>query len=228
MDQILGTILDRIDMKDPNLSLMVMSDHGFAPFRRQVNLNTWLFENGYLSLSDPKNMENKGYFEKVKWSQTGAYGLGINAIYLNIKGREKYGTVSQGQAREFRKKIQSDLLNLFDPEIGSKAVSNVWIVPETEHRLNPHAPDLIVGWNLGYRTSWDSILGSFSREVISDNRDKWSGDHCIDPSLVPAVLYSNKRVTKENPSIRDIPATILKGFGIVPDDKMQGKPLYAV
>ena len=121
--------------------------------------------------------KNKGYFENVKWSQTAAYGLGINGIYLNIRGREKYGTVLHGQAGELRKKIKRDLLNLIDDETGDSAVSNVWVVPESERRHNPHAPDLIVGWNLGYRTSWDSILGSFSRDVISDNRDKWSGDH---------------------------------------------------
>lgn len=228
MDKILGEVLGQNDMNDPNLSLMVMSDHGFAPFRRQVNVNTWLFENGYLSLSDSRNVENKGYFENVNWSRTSAYNVGINSIYLNLKGREKYGTVSESQARQLLKKIRRDLLNLVDAPTGENAVSRVWIVPEEERRLHAHAPDLIVGWNLGYRTSWGSILGGFSREVVSDNLDKWSGDHCIDPNLVPAILFTNKRVTKENPNLCDITATILKEFRIVPENEVEGKPLYNI
>jgi predicted AlkP superfamily phosphohydrolase/phosphomutase len=228
MDQTLGEVLKQNDINDPNLSLMVMSDHGFAPFRRQVNVNTWLFKNGYLGLSDIKNIEDKGYFENVDWSRTGAYSVGINSIYLNLKGRERYGTVPESQARELLKRIRRDLLNLVDVTTGKKAVSRVLIVPEQERRLNVHAPDLIIGWNIGYRTSWGSILGGFSREVVSDNLDKWSGDHCVDPNLVPAILYTNKRVTKENPNLCDITATILKEFRITPDNEVEGKSLYSV
>ena len=154
--------------------------------------------------------------------------MGINSIYLNLKGREKFGTVLASQAKQLCKNIRKDLLKFVDPETGKKTVSRVWIVPETERRLNPHAPDLIIGWNLGYRTSWDSILGGFSSMVVSDNLDKWSGDHCVDPSLVPAILFANKKVTRENPNLCDIMATILEEFRIAPDNEVEGKPLYKI
>lgn len=227
-DQTLGKVLEQNDIDDPGFVLMVMSDHGFVPFRRQVNINTWLFDNGYLALSDTRNIENRGYFENVDWSRTGAYNVGINAIYLNLRGREKYGIVPGGQVKGLLDGLQSDLLRLVDPETGKKAVSGVRIVPEEEHKIHPHAPDLIVGWGYGYRNSWDSILGGFSREVISDNLDKWSGDHCVDPSIVPAVLFTNKKVTRVNPNLCDITATILKEFQIAPDPEVEGKPLYNV
>ena len=226
IDHILGEVLNQTDIDDPNLSLMVMSDHGFAPFRRQVNVNTWLFKNGYLNLTNPNKIENKGYFENVNWDRTAAYNVGINSIYLNLMGREKFGTVPSSHANQLCNNIRRDLLKFIDPDTGQKAVSRVWIVPEQEKRHNPHAPDLIVGWNLGYRNSWDSILGGFSRTIVSDNLDKWSGDHCVDPNLVPAVLFTNKKVTKENPSLCDIMATILKEFGITPNHQVEGKPLY--
>jgi len=228
MDHILGEVLEQNDIHDPNLSLMVMSDHGFAPFRRQVNVNTWLFKNGYLKLSDSNNIENKGYFEKVDWSNTAAYNVGINSIYINLKGREKFGSVPASQAKQLCKNIRRDLLKFVDPDTGKKAVSRMWIIPEEEKRLNPHAPDLIIGWNLGYRTSWDSILGGFSVMVVSDNTDKWSGDHCVDPNLVPAVLFTNKKTTKEDPNLCDIMATILEEFRITPDNVVEGKPLYRI
>ena len=226
MDDILGEVFKQNDIHDPNLSLMVMSDHGFVPFRRQVNVNTWLFKNDYLNLLKPSKIENKGYFENVDWARTAAYNVGINSIYLNLKGREKFGTVPASQAKHICSNIRRDLLKLIDPDTGRKAVSRVWIVPEKEQRHNPHAPDLIIGWNIGYRNSWDSILGGFSNKIISDNLDKWSGDHCVDPNIVPAVLFSNKKVTKKDPSLCDIMATVLEEFGIKPGNEVEGKPVY--
>jgi hypothetical protein len=225
MDQMLGQVLEQNDIDDPNFTLMVMSDHGFAPFRRQVNVNNWLSEMGYLGLSDSRNIENKEYFGNVIWSKTAAYNLGINSVYLNIRGREKRGIVIESEAKKLREKIGRDLLNLVDPNTGKKAVSRVWIVPEEERRRHSHAPDLVVGWSLGYRSSWESILGGFSRNVFSDNPDKWSGDHCIDPDLVPAILFCNKKITKRNPKLYDITATILEQFGIAPENRVQGKSL---
>lgn len=228
MDQALGEVMEQFDINDPNFSLMVMSDHGFAPFRRQVHLNTWLFNNAYLGLLDAKHIENEGYFENVNWAKTSAYNVGINSIYLNLKGRERYGTIPINQRRRVLENIRSDLLKLVDVETKKRVVSNAWIVPEKEQAENPHAPDLMVGWNAGYRTSWKSILGGISEKTISDNLDKWSGDHCIDPNLVPALLVTNKRVTKKKPSLTDITATIVREFGIEPDAQMQGRSLYHI
>lgn len=226
MDKMLGKVLAQNDINDPNLTLMVMSDHGFAPFRRQVNVNTWLYENGYLALSDSRNIENRSYFENVNWSRTGAYGVGINSIYLNMSDREKEGIVLPNQRKQLLEGLSRDLLDFVDPATGKKVVSRIRIVPGKEHERNPHAPDLIVGWNFGYRTSWESILGGFSREICSDNLDKWSGDHCVDPKLVPAVLFANKQVSKKNPKLCDITATILEEFKITPNHEVEGKSLY--
>jgi predicted AlkP superfamily phosphohydrolase/phosphomutase len=226
VDAFLGGILHQYDIHDPEFTLMIMSDHGFVPFRRQVNLNTWLYKNGYLALSKTDVLESGGYFAHVNWKRTGAYNLGINSIYLNIQGREQDGTVVESQAKGLRESLRQELLHLIDPATGAKAVSQVWIVPETERKRHPHAPDLIVGWNYGYRTSWESILGGFTPEVFSDNLDKWSGDHCVAPSLVPAILITNRQVTKPQPSLCDIAPTILEEFLIPQPEAMEGKPLY--
>ena len=39
MDEALGRVMEVVDN---NTTLIVMSDHGFAPFYWGVNLNTWL------------------------------------------------------------------------------------------------------------------------------------------------------------------------------------------
>lgn len=226
IDTFLGKILGKYDIDDPNFTLMIMSDHGFAPFRRQVNLNTWLIQNGYMTLHNTNKMDSSGYFTNVNWSKTSAYNLGINSIYLNLRGREKYGCISESQSKALRKEIGRKLLNLYDPVIGEKAVSRVWIVPEKERMHHQHAPDFIIGWNYGYRTSWQSILGGLTPDVFSDNMDKWSGDHCVDPAIVPAIMITNKNVKKPNPTLCDIAPTILKEFNIQKPSEMKGNQIF--
>ena len=89
IDGMLGRLLEQCDINDPNFTVMVMSDHGFSPFRRQVNLNTWLYKNGYMALSSSRISEGNHFFSQVNWRRTGAYNIGINSLYLNLKGREK-------------------------------------------------------------------------------------------------------------------------------------------
>ncbi len=226
VDRIFGKVLSMVDIRDPDTTLLVMSDHGFAPFRRQVNLNTWLQQAGLLALEEGQDVENPGFFEGVDWGRTTAYNLGINAIYLNQRGREPQGIVEAGEVPAAAARIRDQLLRLQDPRSGQQAVLDVAITPEAEKRINPHAPDLIVGWNLGYRTSWDSILGGRSADLFSDNTDAWSGDHCVAPSLVPATLICNRKVTRPSPDLRDVTATVLAEFGIPLPGQFTGKPLY--
>ncbi|MDD5759458.1 MAG: alkaline phosphatase family protein [Desulfobulbaceae bacterium] len=226
MDKCLGRAMNAFDIRDPNFQLLVTSDHGFGPFRRQVNLNSWLHEQGFLNVNGGMDIEEGEYFADVNWDKTAAYALGINAIYLNLAGRERFGSLSNGQANSVLAKIRQGLLALRDPKNGYRVVTDIYMTPEAEKRANPHAPDLIIGWNLGYRTSWTSILGSFARETISDNDDRWSGDHCIDPSLVPAILFSNRKITKAKPTMLDITATILSEHGIPIPAHMTGSSLY--
>jgi len=226
MDRCLGDAMQRFDIKDPMFRLVVMSDHGFGPFRRQVNLNTWLWRQGFLSLHGATPLEEVEYFSDVDWTRTAAYALGINAIYLNIEERERFGSLPASQAAAVAAKIRKKLLALRDPDNGRKAVSQVVVVPEAEKRKQPHAPDLIVGWNRGYRTSWSSILGGFEEQTIKDNDDRWSGDHCIDPGLVPAILFANRPINTTGPSMLDITATILAEYGISQPPAMTGKGLF--
>ncbi len=228
IDAAVGKVMAQFDMRDPNVTLMIMSDHGFLPFRRQVNLNSWLYQNGYLALKNKNTIGEEGYFKGVNWKRTGAYNVGINAIYLNKADRERDGVVLENQAKGLCHTLRNELLDFKDAKTGKTVVSSVKIVSEAEKVLHPQAPDLIVGWNTGYRTSWDSILGGISQEVVSDNLDKWSGDHCVDPALVPAVVISNKKIPKQNPNVCDIAPTILNEFDISTPMTMQGRSLFKV
>lgn len=224
MDKVLGRVLDEMNSDD---LLLVMSDHGFAGFYYCFDLNTWLLENGYITLKD-STKRNEEFFPGVVWRKTKAYGLGINSLYLNVKGREGSGSVNPGDEYEnLRNELIGKLTSIIDPNTGKQVITSVWKREEIYHGPEVEtAPDLIIGYNAGYRASWDTILGKFPPHVISINHDKWCGDHCIDNQWVPGVLYSNRKITMENPALYDLAPTILEAFGIEIPDNMVGSSVF--
>lgn len=222
-DDLIGEVLEKIKEND---FLIVMSDHGFKVFRRGVNLNSWLYREGYLALREGA-VSSGEWFLRVDWSRTRAYALGLGGIYINRVGREKNGAVQPGEeCRKLIAEIAGKLTGLKDPERGSVAISRVY--PARESYAGPYidnAPDLVVGCADGYRASWDGVTGVVNDVIFEDNVKSWSGDHCVDPDLVPGVFFCNRRTENEKPRIIDIAPTVLKIFGIEKPAYMNGEPI---
>lgn len=227
MDGLIGRVVKSLRRGD---ALFVMSDHGFKPFRRGVDLNAWLRDNGYLVLKDGKRVTTSPYLADVDWTRTRAYAIGLAGIYLNLKGREMHGTVEPGeQATRLVADIRSKLTGLRDAATGEVAIheavagADVYKGPYTEN-----GPDVVVGYNIAYRVSWDAAIGKCGEAVFSDNRKAWSGDHCVHPQLVPGVLFSNRKLDVERPpAIIDLAPTALDLFGIEKPAYMDGRSLAA-
>ncbi|MCZ6766904.1 MAG: nucleotide pyrophosphatase, partial [bacterium] len=86
-------------------------------------------------------------------------------------------------------------------------------------------PDMLVGFAEGWRVSWDCARGLTTPEIFEDNVKAWSGDHCIDPKVVPGILLSNMKLNDEDPNLMDLAPTTLELFGIRPPAHMVGKSL---
>jgi len=224
MDDLLGSVLEKIDSKT---TLIIMSDHGFAPFNRSFNLNSWLEKNGYITLIDEVNPDRYKFFENVDWSMTRAYGLGINSLYINQKGREKTGIVSGGEETEqLVDEIARKLEEVTDPLTGDKVVRHAYVTRKVySGKYAADAPEIIVGYDRGYRGSWETALGEFTKEIFGDNLDKWSGDHCMDAEVTPGVLLMNRKTRTPDPALYDLTVTILKEFGIKKLKEMVGEPI---
>jgi hypothetical protein len=221
MDSLIGRVMQQVD---GDTLLMVVSDHGFKSFARCVNLNAWLHQNGYLTLKDGKT-ESGDWFEDVDWSRTRAYTMGLNGLYLNVKGREREGIVDPAAAETLKDELRSKLNGLADPASGKIGITGVFDCDAVY--AGPYvdnAPDLIVGYGDGYRASWDSVMGKVTEKIFEDNVKAWSGDHCIDPRLVPGVLFCNRKIVEEKPAIVDVAPTILKLFGLGLPAHFDGKP----
>jgi len=223
MDDLVGKTMTKCRHKDT--LLMVISDHGFGPFRRGVDLNRWLEQNGYLSLHDGRRQED--HLAGVDWSKTRAFAIGLAGIYINVKDKYAQGIVDAGSdSDQLREEIGQRLTALTDPENGASAVKRVYIASKFyKGPYRENGPDLIVGYQRGYRVSWETAIGRTTEEVFHSNKKAWSGDHCVDPTLVPGILFCNRSVETENPRLIDIGPTVLAMFGATVPDYMDGKVL---
>ena len=221
MDELVGKTVRACQGDDT--VLMVISDHGFNSFRRGIDLNVWLAENGYLAMHP--DGRGKKYLAGVDWSRTRAYALGLAGIWLNVKGRESQGIVHPKDADTLRDELAAKLTGLRDDERNETAISRafnaykIYTGPYTSE-----GPDLIIGYNRGYRVSWECAIGQPTDRVFHDNNKAWSGDHCIDPKLIPGVMFCNRKIQAENPRLMDIGPTVLDMFGVEIPKHMDGKP----
>ena len=223
-DAMVGRIRDRLRDGD---CLMVISDHGFTSFRRGINLNAWLLENGYLVLKEGAKGEGE-WLREVDWSRTKAYALGLTGIYLNIEGREAEGSVKPGEeAAAVKAELAERLSGLRDPERDELAIREAFDTSALyQGPYLRNGPDLLIGYAEGYRISWDGATGVVAGPVFEDNTKAWSGDHCVDPRLVPGVFFSNKPIHRDDPALIDIAPSALWLFGVEPPPHMDGKLLY--
>jgi len=219
MDRLVGQTLRYADR---DTAVFVLSDHGFCSFRRGVNLNAWLHQNGYLAL-EPGRTESGEYFLGVDWSRTSAYTFGLGGVYLNLRGREARGIVASEDAAGLEAELIGRLTDLRDGDTGPSAIRKVYASSAIYN--GPYlssAPDLVIGYADGYRASWDAAVGCVTSHVFEDNLKAWCGDHCVDPELVPGVLFSNRKIDQADPGIEDLAPTALRLFGVAPPAWMDG------
>ena len=233
-DTFIGEVMDRVE---PGTPILVVSDHGFHSWRKAVNLNTWLVQNGYMTLQGQRPAEKKlddlfgggTFWENVDWTRTRAYAMGIGQIYFNLRGRESRGIVSPGaEARQLADELSAKLLTMTDPEDGAPIIRSVYKRDDiySGEYLN-NASELQVGMHDGYRVSWQTTLGGSPEGLVYPNMKKWSADHGgYDPATTAGVLIANRRLSTSTPSIMDIAPTVLKYFGVQVPADIDGKPVF--
>ncbi len=222
-DALIGRVMDRLREDDV---LIVLSDHGFSSFRRGVNINAWLLKEGYLHLKEGTDGSTE-WLQDVDWSKTRAYAVGLVGLFLNIRGREEHGIVEAGEEVEaLKKELIEKLSGLRDDEKDEVGINEAFDTDLTYRGpYKGNAPDLLLGYNHGYRISWDCASGKVAGKIFEDNTKAWSGDHIIDPRLVPGIFLCSDPVDVENPHIVDLAPTILNLFGLEKAPHMEGRGL---
>ncbi len=223
MDDFLGRLFEKMAKND---LLMIVSDHGFNAFNRGFNLNSWLYREGYLVLQAGKKTSAKWYAD-VDWSKSRAFGQGLNGIFLNLKGREINGIVNPGaDAEALKKEIKQKLLNVVDEKFKKNAIKAAFIREEIYRGpYTVNAPDIVIGYAVGYRVSWESAVNYVGTELFSDNLRMWSGDHAFTRDQIPGVFFCNHKIAEKDPELIDISPTVLAAFGIAKPAFIEGRDL---
>jgi predicted AlkP superfamily phosphohydrolase/phosphomutase len=233
-DTFIAEVLEHLE---PGTRLMIVSDHGFHSWRKAVNLNTWLVQQGYMVVQGQQPGEKKledlfgggEFWENVDWTRTRAYAMGLGQIYFNLRGRESKGIVSPGgESKALAEELTAKLLTMTDPEDGSRIIRNVYYRDDIyAGEFIGNAAELQVGMEDGYRVSWQTTLGGSPQGIVYDNMKKWSGDHGgYDYATTAGVLITSTPINKAAPSIMDIAPTVLKYFGLAVPGYIDGKPLW--
>lgn len=238
MDQVVGDVRSALR---PGATLLIVSDHGFHTWRKGFNTNTWLVENHFMTLTNAGAPEktynlsqlfNQGsFFPNVDWSRTRAYAVGLGQIYLNLRGREKSGSVEPGpEADRVLEEIRRGLLATLDPDTHQPVIQNVYLGREIFHGGQmSRAPELQIDFRDGYRTSWQTSLGAIPSGIVVANMKKWSGDHCAsDPGDTAGIFLANRKwgsAAAPHPTIFDVAPTVLQLLSVSPQAQLDGKPL---
>jgi len=222
MDAVVGQAMAALG---PNDLLVVMSDHGFAPWRRAVNVNSWLRDHGYLAVTDARAATAPG-LAGVDWTKTRAYAVGLNGVYLNLQGRESKGIVPPAEASRLSAEIAAAMEGTVDPATNTPAITKAFVTAAAfAGRAYPRIePDIVVGYARGTRVASDSALGIVGPDVFSDNREPWSGDHSMDPAHVPGVLFTSRPLKVPADRLQELAASILAEFGVTGFPKVRSTP----
>lgn len=212
MDEIVGYTLDHMG---ENATLVVLSDHGFASWRRAFNLNSWLRDHGFLVVKNPDLATEPDLYGNVDWTKTRAYGLGLSGLYINLEGRESRGIVPPAEREALMREIGEELLATIDPATGLDAVTKVYYREEAYHDRGylEIGPDIQVGYAKTVRGANESALGELTAEVMYDNIEPWSGDHIMDHTAVPGVLFTSRPLARRPESLKDVAGVLLEELG---------------
>lgn len=209
IDGIIGQTMVQMDR---NTSLIILSDHGFDSFDYEVNVNSWLYKEGYIVLK-PGITSTTELFDGIDWTKTRAFSAGYNGIFINLKGREKGGIVDASSDDSLVAELSQKLLKSQNPFTNRPLVKHVYTAHDLKTDKNDlSSPDLFIGFYKGARASWDSAVGIVNEEVVRERKSKWSGDHLFDPTEVPGVLISNKQLSLKKPGITQVMPYILEMF----------------
>lgn len=245
LDETVGLLLDEVG---DETTVLVISDHGFGPCQREVHLNVWLREQGYLCLKFAHQLwarqihwERKENWlmprprleigmprRRVHWNRTRAFGslyVKSPGIWLNLKGRDPQGIVTPGrESEQILQTLTDELLTLTGCD-GQPLFKHIYRPEQLYH--GPHvaqASDLLLDAQDSYR-----VMGQFTLKTMQhspEQRGTASGNHRMTGILLARGPGVDTRALPETPHIMDIAPTVLQSLGEPVPTYMDGRPLF--
>lgn len=233
--------------------VIVMSDHGFCSLRAWVNINNWLYEQGYLKLKEGTEEEygkdTEGTFLRtfreaasstkaaIDWSQTQAFTCGFTGVHLNVAGRDPLGCVKRGREYfQVRGRIIEGLKKIKDPKTAAPIIKKIASREEVfTGRFASTFPDIIPFFYPGYNLSRENVFGEIvpGMPVVQPNDNNWSGGHAgpYTPEDIAGIFIASGAGIKAGVKpggtahIWDVAPTILSLLEVPVPEYMEGRPL---
>jgi len=242
VDKAIGTI---ISVLDDSTNVIIMSDHGMYGVYNSVDVNRWLLSNGFLflkksyyaKLNDLYKRFKRRYIRKkdqfifhhnIDWSRTRAYFIGSwGNIFINVKGKEPYGIVSEGKDYEvIREEIIQGLEQLKDRKTNKNVINKVFKKEEVYHgNCLADSPDLIILWNKGYNSIKTPNENLRKKRNIIQPYKILSGDHGPNGLFIAKSPNLKCGITDMKANIMDLFPTILYMMDIAVPRDTDGKIL---
>jgi predicted AlkP superfamily phosphohydrolase/phosphomutase len=214
IDDMLGQLAAKLD---DHTTLMWMADHGFCTIKKEVYVNRWLADQGWLKLRTTPPDRKKG-LDEINPSSV-AYSLDPGRVFLRVRGREKEGVVAPGAEYEaLRDEIAAAALALRDPDDGAAIFQAAFKREELYH--GPYfelAADLILAPYDGYDPK-----GPLYKETLTFKGDELVGMHTYDD----AQLYvGGQTIPQTRFSVLNVMPTILRLMDVPQPPGLDGESL---
>ena len=208
IDKIIGELYTRVDR---DTAVFMISDHGFTHINKEVYINKWLEEEGYLRFDKTPPESHKDTSEGTR-----AFNLDPARIYINIRGKYPKGCVNpDSEYYALRDEIRGKLyeFNVDGQGVVKKVFYKEEIFSGPQFDL---APDIVVLPNYGF-----DLKGAINKSSVT-GRSIFTGMHTQDDALFftnrephtsPLPLNGEGR---EGVNIVDVMSAILKTMGVEP------------
>lgn len=209
IDALAGEI---VSLLAPDDELIVLSDHGFTTLKRELYLNVWLEEQGYLSFSDsgPKSRATMS-------PSTVAFSLDPGRIYVNVRGRETEGTVPPEEVPTIVSELRARLVELKDPDDRTPMIRSLYDADEIySGPLRARAPDLLVMGHDGY-----DVKGTFDATTLT-GKGKLVGMHKYDNAT---LFVRGHDISPSQATVRDVLPTACNLAGLDCPEDVDGHSL---
>jgi predicted AlkP superfamily phosphohydrolase/phosphomutase len=207
-ERVAEAVSEVVDALPEGTELLLLSDHGFADARWEVDLNAHLVEAGLLQLGDAG-----AGLSRVK-PGSAAYSLTPGRVYLLRRGRERDGWIAPDDGDRWLARVETALRELKVPD-GAPAVADV--LAGADVYRGPRAslgPDLVVlpvpGVELRGRWDGGPVFRPSPRQ----------GGHTLDG----AFLWIRGREAQPG-TILDVPPTVWALLGLPIPGEFEGQPL---
>lgn len=220
MDQELGETLDSLP---PDVSVIVVSDHGAKGMHGAICINEYLIQEGLLAVKEYPDEPTRLSSDNIDWDNTRVWGDGgyYARVFLNVEGREPNGQIPAAGLEDFKRDLKSKLEGLVD-ENGVNIGTKVHFPEETYRECKGTPPDMIVYLgDLNWRSA--GTIGNKTIHIFENDTGPDDANHAQEGVFIWQNRGKGARGAVEPVSIYDIAPSILDFYGIdVPED-MIGK-----